>query len=52
MGKDNSAAAKDPNSEPLVELNMDISQLKGYMDNIIAVVNQHAKLLHTLNSEI
>lgn len=37
---------------PLVRFNMDLSQLKDYLDNIIKVVNQHAKLLHTLNREM
>lgn len=38
--------------EPLVRFNMDLSHLKDYLDNIIKVVNQHAKLLRTLNREI
>jgi hypothetical protein len=43
---------RDAANETLVEYNMDLSQLKGYMNNIIEVVNQHAKLLHTINNEI
>ena len=39
-------------SEPLVRFNMDITQLKDYLDNIIQVVNQHAKLLKILNKEV
>lgn len=37
---------------PLVQFNMDLSTLKDYLDNMIQVINQHAKLLKTLNREI
>lgn len=37
---------------PLVMFNMDLTTLKDYLDNMIQVINQHAKLLKTLNSEI
>lgn len=44
--------SKKASNEPLVMFNMNLSHLKEYMDNIIQVVNQHARLLHTLNSEV
>ena len=31
---------------------MNVSQLNDYLRKIIKVVNQHAKLIHTLNDEI
>ena len=31
---------------------MDLSQLKDYLDTIIIALNQHAKLIKTLNNEI
>ena len=37
---------------PLVQFNMDLTSLKDYLDNMIQVINQHAKLLKTLNREI
>ena len=39
-------------SEPLVKFNMDLSSLKDYLDNIITVINQHGKLLKTINREM
>jgi hypothetical protein len=38
--------------EELVTFGMDLSQLNDYLNNIIKVVNQHAALLNTLNSEV
>ena len=35
-----------------MKLNMNYSQLNEYLNNIIKVVNQHAKLLQTLNHEV
>lgn len=32
--------------------NMDIRTLNGYLNNIINVINQHAKILATLNEEV
>eukprot|EP00347_Sterkiella_histriomuscorum_P017595 403348737 len=38
--------------EELVKFNMNFTQLNDYLNNIIKVINQHAKLLNTLNNEI
>ena len=32
--------------------NMNLSLLKEYLDNLVTVVNQHARLLHTINQEM
>lgn len=32
--------------------NMNLSLLKDYLDNLVTVVNQHARLLHTINQEM
>ena len=42
----------DDDEEPLVSFNMNLSQLNEHLRKIIKVVNQHAKLIHTLNYEI
>jgi hypothetical protein len=36
----------------LVKFNMNLDQLNDYLRSIIKVVNQHAKLLSTLNAEV
>ncbi|CDW88654.1 UNKNOWN [Stylonychia lemnae] len=38
--------------EELVKFNMNFTQLNEYLNNMIKVINQHAKLLNTLNKEI
>jgi hypothetical protein len=43
---------KAKSATPLMKFNMDITQLTEFLNNIIQVVNQHAKLLHTLNKEV
>ncbi len=42
----------DEGEEPLVSFNMNLTQLNEHLRKIIKVVNQHAKLIHTLNYEI
>lgn len=44
-----------PEEEPeeeLVSFGMDLTQLNEYLNNIIKVINQHASLLNTLNTEV
>jgi len=42
----------DENGEPLVKFGVDMSELSDYLDNIITVVNQHAKLLDKVSDEL
>ena len=42
----------DPDDNELVKLGVDMSQLSDYMDNIVKVVNQHAKLLDKVSDEL
>lgn len=43
---------KEHGSSQLVKFNMNLSQLNDYLQSIIKVVNQHAKLLKNLNTEV
>lgn len=44
---------REPDEEqPLVSLNMNMQQLNEYLQGIIKVVNQHAKLLQNVNKEL
>ena len=38
--------------DALVKFGVDMSELSGYLDNIITVVNQHAKLLDKVSDEL
>ena len=40
------------NQDPLVKFGVDMSELSDYLDNIIKVVNQHAKLLDKVSDEL
>ena len=42
----------DSDDNELVKLGVDMSQLSDYMDNIVKVVNQHAKLLDNVSDEL
>lgn len=42
----------DEKDQPLVSLNMNIEQLNVFIQNIIKVINQHAKLLNNLHKEV
>ena len=42
----------DSDDNELVKLGVDMSQLSDYMDNIVKVVNQHAKLLDKVSEEL
>ncbi len=44
--------ADENDSEPLVSLNMNMNQLNEYLQGIIKVVNQHAKVLQNVNKEL
>ena len=46
----NQLGVDDPNA--LVKFGVDMSELSDYLDNIIQVVNQHAKLLDKVSEEL
>lgn len=39
-------------ADPLVKFGVDMTELSEYLDNIITVVNQHAKLLDKVSEEL
>ena len=39
-------------ADPLVKFGVDMTELSDYLDNIITVVNQHAKLLDKVSEEL
>ena len=39
-------------SDALVKFGVDMTELSNYLDNIIQVVNQHAKLLDQVSEEL
>jgi len=43
---------EEEDEDELVKFNVSFTQLNDYLNNIIKVVNQHAKLLDTLNKEV
>ena len=47
-----SAASTNHDSEALVQFELDMTQLKDYLNTITKVVNQHAKLLDDVSKEL
>ena len=45
-------AGEDGKEDPLVQFELDMSQLKDYLNTITKVVNQHAKLLDDVSKEL
>ena len=43
---------QEDDEDQLVKFNMNFTQLNDYLNNIIKVINQHAKILHNLNKEV
>ena len=50
MDEDMAESTEDPDA--LVKFGVDMTELSEYLDNIIQVVNQHAKLLDKVNDEL
>ena len=47
-----SVGQRTQDSDALVKFGVDMTELSNYLDNIICVVNQHAKLLDQVSEEL
>lgn len=52
MNNHNDDDEEQEDEDELVKFDIKFEQLNEYLNNIIKVVNQHAKLLDTLNKEV